>query len=92
MTQLTCEQVAKTSRQNPLNKILKILSKSFLRLGDPPVSELQNLPCKLMIGASTRNQIAKMSHENDQNLEILKNFLSVFRSWGTHLPRSHESF
>ena len=65
--------------QNPLNKILRILSKSFSRLGDPLVRELRNLLCKFATEASTRNQVVKMSRENDQNPEILKNFLSVFR-------------
>ena len=91
VTQLTREQVAKTSCQNPLNKILKILSKSFLQVGDPPVSESQNLLCKLATGASTRDQVMKINCKNVQNPKILKNFPSAFRNWGTHSPRSHES-
>ena len=91
-TQLTREQVVKMSHQNPLNKILKILSKSFSRLEGLPASESQNLLCKLETRASTCNQVAKMSCENDQNPEILKNILSVFRDWGIHLPGNCESF
>jgi len=96
MTQLTREQVAKMSHQNPLNKILKILFKCFSRLEGPLASQLQGesrtLLCKLAIGASTSDQVSKMSLENARNPEILKNFLSIFRVWGTHLLESHESF
>ena len=91
-TQLTHEQVVKMSHQNPLNKILKILSKSFSWLEGLPASESRNLLCKLKTRASTCNQVAKMSRENDQNPEILKNILSVFRDWGIHLPGNCESF
>ena len=76
---MTHEQVTKTSRQKPLYKILKILSKSFSQLGHPPVSESWKLLCKLATRASTRDIVAKMSCKNDQNLEILKIFLNIFR-------------
>ena len=85
-TQLTCEQVTKTSHQNPVNKILKILAKSFSRLEGPPASELRNFLCKLATGAFTRDQVSKMSCENAKNLKILKNFLSIFHDWGTQSP------
>ena len=68
--QLTHEQVAKTSLQNPVTKILKILSKSFSRLVDPLVRKSQNLLCKLVTGASTHDQVTKMTHENGKNPEI----------------------
>ena len=74
VTQMTHEQVAKMSRQKPLYKILKILSKSFSWLGHSLASELWKLLCKLATRASTRDMVMKMSRENDQNLEILKNF------------------
>ena len=60
-TQMTHKQVAKTSRQKPIYKILKILSKSFSRIRDPLASELRKLQCSLAIGASTRDIVVKMS-------------------------------
>ena len=81
-TRLTHKQVMKMSRQNPLNKILIIFSKCFSSLESPLVNksrrELRILLYKLTTGASTREQVAKLSRENAKNLEILKNFLSIF--------------
>ena len=95
-TGLTCKQVVKMSRQNPFNKILKIWSKCFLQLEGPLVSKLRGeswiLLCKLVTGASTRDQVAKLSCENAKNSEILKYFLSIFCDWGIDSPESHESF
>ena len=68
----------KMSRQNPLNKILIIFSKCFSSLESPLVNKSRILLYKLTNGASTREQVAKLSRENAKNLEILKNFLSIF--------------
>ena len=76
----------------PWTKFLKILSKYFLQLEGLSVSESWNLLCKLATRASTRDQVTKMSRENDKNSEISKYFLSVFHNWGTHSLESHESF
>ena len=91
-TQSTCKQVAKMSRENPLNKIFKIFSKFFSRLEGPLEGKLRNLLCKLSTGASTRDQVTKMSCENDKNSEISKIFQSVFCNWETHLLESHKSW
>ena len=46
-THITRKQVAKTSRQKPLYKIFKILSKSFSRLGHPLTNESRTSLSKL---------------------------------------------
>ena len=83
---LTREKVAKLSYQNPLNKILKILSKCFSQLEGPLVSksrrESRILLCKLTTRASTHKQITKLSRENAKNLEILKIFQVFFATRG----------
>ena len=72
------EQVAKSSRQNPVTQILKNLSKCFSRLGSLLVSklrrELRIILSKLATRASTYEPIAKLSHKNTKNLVILKFF------------------
>ena len=75
------KQVAKSSHQKPMWQILKNLSKCFFQLEGPLTSksrrESQSILSKLATGASTREPVAKMSHENAKNLEIL-NFFEVF--------------
>ena len=72
------EQVAMSSRQNPVTQILKKLSKCFLRLGSPLASKSQResrtILSKLATKASTRKPKEKLSHENAKNSKILKFF------------------
>ena len=77
-TGMSREQVAKSSRQNPVTQILKNLSKCFSLLGSPLASRLgresQSILSKLATRASTRKLVAKLSRENAKNPEILKIF------------------
>ena len=59
-------------------KILKNLSKCFSQPEGPPTSksrkELRKFLYNLVIGASTREQVAKLSRENSKNPEFWKIF------------------
>ena len=78
VTGMSCEQVAKTSCQNPLTKFLKNLFKCFSQLESSLVSkswrETWIILCKLATRAFTHEQVAKLSHEKTKNQEILKFF------------------
>jgi len=85
MTGISHKQVAKSSCQKPMWQILKNLSKCFFQLEGLLASksrrESRSILSKLATGASTREPVAKMSHENAKNLEIL-NFFEVFFAIG----------
>ena len=79
---------SRASHQNPLCKILKNFSKTFSRLGLPIASESRTSLSNFTTGLP----LTKMSHQNDKNPEILKNFLSIFHDWRSYLLGSHETF
>ena len=70
------KQVAKSSQQNPMWKILKNLSKCFSRLEGPLVSkswrDSWSILSKLTTEASTHEPVTKLSCKNAKNPEILK--------------------
>ena len=74
MTGLSREQVASSSRQKIMWQILKNLSKCFSWLEGPLASKLwresRNSLSKLTTRASTREPVAKQSHENAKNPEF----------------------
>ena len=94
-TRMSCEQVTRSSRQNPMWQNLKNFSNCFLRLEGPLASkswwELWSILSKLVIRASTCEPVVKWV------AKILKptkfeNFLSLFHDWGLNSPENHESF
>ena len=77
-TRISHEKFSKSIRQNPMSQILKNLSKCILRLEGPLMSKSwkvsQSILSKLVTGAFTQKQVAKLSRENAKNTKILKFF------------------
>ena len=71
-TGMSREQVARSSRQNPMWQIVQNLSKCFSRLKGPLTSESRSILSKLVTEASTREPIAKVRRENAKTPKNLK--------------------
>ena len=95
------EQVTTPSHQKLLRQNLKNLSKCFLRLEGPPVRKSRREPwnylSNLATGASTHEQVAKLSREKSKNPDFKKKkkkerkFLSLFRDRDFDPPVSREN-